>query len=120
MRFLANPGDEPLYFRVGSQSVKRIVIALKLLIVKDNVYVPVARRAEADREVNLLTVKSLFVSLVLMTRPGNEVVPGQPLHLPGTELAVSFPCATFRLAHLPNANTPLPVLSEPVCVRRGR
>jgi len=106
VRFLADPGDEPLHFRVGSQGVKRVVLALKLLIVKDNVYVLVARRAEADREVNLLTVKSLFVPLVLMTRPGNEVVPGQPLHLPGTELAVSSPCVAFRLAHLPNANIP--------------
>ncbi len=119
MRFLADPDDEPLYFGVGSQGVKRVVLALKLLIVKDNVYVPVARRAEADREVNLLTVKSLFVPLVLVARSGNEVMPGQPLHLPGTEFAVSSPCAAFRLAHLPNANIPLPVLSEPVSVRRG-
>ncbi len=105
VRFLADPGNESLYVGVGSQGFECIVLALQLLIVEDGVYMPVAGRAEADRKVDLLTVEDLLVALVLVARPGDEVMPGQPLHLPPTELASSSPCAAFRLVHYPNASS---------------
>ena len=118
VRFLADPGDEPLHVGVGSQGFERIVLALQLLVVEDGVYVPVAGGAETDREVDLPPVEGLLVALVLVARPGDEVMPRQPLHLPATELAGSSPCTAFRLVHVPMLAAPLPASSEPVSIRR--
>ncbi len=119
VRFLANPGDELLHVGVGSQGFERVVLAFQLLVVEDGVYVPVAGRAETDREVNLPPVEGLLIALVLVARPGDEVMTGRPLHLPATEFAGSSPCAAFRLVHVSMLAAPLPVASETVRIRRN-
>ncbi len=67
----ADPLDEPANVGMCLEGLERVVLALKVFIVEDGVYVPVARRAEAYRAVYLLPVERLFVALVLMARPGD-------------------------------------------------
>ncbi len=104
LRFLANPGDEPRYVGVGSQGLERVVLPLKFLVVEDGVYVPVTWRAEANRKVNYPPVEVLLVALVLVARPGDKMMPSQPLNLPVAELASSSLCAASRLVHLSDAS----------------
>jgi hypothetical protein len=79
------------------QSFERIVLSLELLVVEDDVHVPVAGGAQTYRTVNLPPVERLLVSLVLVARPGDEVVPGQLSHRALTQLAR----AAVSVAHIP-------------------
>lgn len=45
--FAFDPLDEPADVRVSSQSFERIVLSLELLVVEDDVHVPVAGEAQA-------------------------------------------------------------------------
>jgi hypothetical protein len=49
--------------------------------------------------VDLSSVKSLFVSLILVARLGDEVVAGQPLYRPAAQPAGSILRAAVGLAH---------------------
>jgi hypothetical protein len=95
--FAFDPLDEPADLRVSSQSFKRIVLSLELLVVEDDVHVPVAGGAQSYRMVDLPPVERLLVSLVLVTRPGDEVVPGQLSHRALTQ----FARAAVSVAHIP-------------------
>jgi hypothetical protein len=114
MRLLADPLDEPVDIRVGLEGLDGVVLPLELLVVEDDVYMPVAGRTEADRTVDLPPVEGLLVSLVLVARPGNEVVAGQLLHRASAQPARSTPRAAISLAHLPILTPSLSVSSERV------
>jgi hypothetical protein len=95
--FAFDPLDEPADIRVSSQSFERIVLSLELLVVEDDVHVPVAGEAQTYRMVELPPVERLLVSLVFVARPGDEVVPGQLSHRALTQLA----CAAVSVVHIP-------------------
>jgi hypothetical protein len=95
--FAFDPLDELADVRVSSQGFERIVLSLKLLVVEDDVHVPVAGGAQTYRTVNLPPVERLLVSLVLAARPGDEVVPGQLSYRALTQPAR----AAVSVAHLP-------------------
>jgi hypothetical protein len=95
--FAFDPLDEPADVRVSSQSFERIVLSLEFLVVEDDVHVPVAGGAQTYRMVDLPPVERLLVSLVLVARPGDEVVPGQLSHRALTQ----FARAAVSVAHLP-------------------
>jgi hypothetical protein len=94
---LGDPGDEPLDVGVGPQGFERVVVALEFFVVQDGVDVPVAGRAEADGAVDLLPVEGLFVALVFVARPRDEVVPRQPPYRPTAEPALPASRAVNRV-----------------------
>ncbi len=99
MRLLADPLDESTHVGVGRQGFERVVLPFEILVVEDGVYVPVAGGTETHRAVDLSPVESLFVSLILMARLGDEVVAGQPLYCPTAQPAGFALRAAVRLAH---------------------
>jgi hypothetical protein len=111
---LADPLDEPVDVRVGLEGLDGVVLPLKLLVVEDNVYMPVAGRTEINRAVDLPPIERLLVALVLVARPGDEVVAGQLLHRASAQAARSAPRAAVSLAHLPILTPSLPASSERV------
>ena len=89
MRLALDPLDEPLHVGVGFEGLECVVLPFELLIWNLDVYVPMTGATELYRTVHLLTIERLLISLILVARPGNEVVPGQPLHRASAEPARS-------------------------------
>ena len=57
MRLALDPLDVPLNVRVGLEGFERVVIALQLLVVGDDVYVPVPKGTEVNCAVYLPPVE---------------------------------------------------------------
>jgi hypothetical protein len=89
VRLSFNPLDEPLHVGVGFEGLECVVLPFELLVWNLDVYVPMTGSTELYRTVHLLTMEHLLISLILVARPGNEVVPGQPLHRASAEPARS-------------------------------
>jgi len=97
-----DPLDEHLYVGMSFEGLERVVRPLKFLIVEDSMYVPMTRRTEVDRLVNLPPIERLLVALVFMTRSGDEVVSGEPLHCSVAETAGPALHTAVHLAHVLN------------------
>lgn len=69
--------------------------------------VPVARTAEVYGTVDLLPVERLLVALVLVARPGDEVVASEVYCRPSAELAGPLPRAVPVLYHRGSLASPV-------------
>lgn len=87
-RLFANPDHKLFHFRMLSQGVESVELALKRLLAKQSVHMVVAWSAEpGDAVFDITPLKISLVPLVRMARSRDEMMPSEKPHLTPAEFA---------------------------------